>query len=283
MMDAVPVRLGQEFAGYSSAVEHAMARIAGTLPHLSELALGGTAAGTGINAHPDFAKLAIGHLEATTGLPLREAPDHFESQGGKDAVVEASGALKSVAVTIARIANDLRWLASGPSSGIAELKLPSLQPGSSIMPGKVNPVVPEAVLQVAAQVVGNDTAITIGGLGGSFELNTMMPLMAYDLLFSIETLSAASRLLAEKCVSGIQADKARCAELLEGNLTLATSLAPMIGYEAAAGVVAEAARSKKTVRQVAAESGLLSPEQIDRALDAAAMTRGGIPSPEGPR
>ncbi|MGH2809449.1 MAG: class II fumarate hydratase, partial [Actinomycetota bacterium] len=200
LMDAVPVRLGQEFGGWAAAIEHAMARIAGSFPHLHELALGGTAAGTGINAHPDFARHTISLLSQRTGLPLAEAPDHFEAQGGREAAVEASAAVKTAAVSVARVANDLRWLASGPAAGIAEIKLPALQPGSSIMPGKVNPVMPEAVIQVAAQIAGNDAAITMAGMGGAFELNTMMPLMAYDLLFSIETLGAAAALLAEKCV-----------------------------------------------------------------------------------
>ena len=277
LMDAVPVRLGQEFGGWASAVEHGMARVAGTFPHLHELALGGTAAGTGINAHPDFARLAIGHLSQRTGLPLAEAPDHFEAQGGREAAVEASAAVKTAAVSVARIANDLRWLASGPAAGIGEIRLPALQPGSSIMPGKVNPVIAEAVIQVAAQIAGNDAAITVAGLGGAFELNTMMPLIAFDLLFSIESLGAAAALLASRCVAGIEADEARCEVLVERNLSAATSLVPLVGYEAAAKIVAEAAASGRPLREVAADSGLLSDEQIGKFLDFRAMTDGGFP------
>ena len=279
LMDATPVRLGQEFAGYASQVAHGGARLQNAALHLAELALGGTAVGTGINAHPEFAKHAIDHLSSRTGLDLQEAGNHFEAQGARDAVVEASGALRTVAVSLARIANDLRWLASGPRTGIAEIRLPPLQPGSSIMPGKVNPVIPEAVIQVAAQVIGNDAAITLGGLGSIFELNTMMPLMAHDLLFSIETLGAAASLLAERCVEGIEADEGRAAELLGRSLVIVTALVPLIGYDAAAEVSKAAFASGKSLREIVLERGLLSPEEVDRALDLRAMTEPGLGPP----
>ncbi|MGH7426470.1 MAG: class II fumarate hydratase, partial [Candidatus Methylomirabilales bacterium] len=240
LMDATPVRLGQEFSGYASQVAHDITRIRRALPHLEELALGGTAVGTGINAHPEFAPRAVAHLSSRTGLDLVEAPNHFEAQGARDAAVEASGALRTVAVGLARIADDLRRLASGPRAGIAEIRLPALQPGSSIMPGKVNPVIPEVVIQVAAQVVGNDVAITMAGMGSHFELNTMMPLIAYDLLFSIETLAAAAGVLAERCVMGIEADARQAAEMLHRSLVTVTALVPLIGYDAAAEISKEA-------------------------------------------
>lgn len=276
LMDATPVRLGQEFAGYASQIEHSMARVAGILPHLSELALGGTAVGTGINAHEGFASRAIAQISSRTGLPLTEAPDHFEAQGSRDAVVEASGALKTIAVSMARIANDLRWMGSGPRTGLGEIKLPSVQPGSSIMPGKVNPVICEAVIQVAAQVVGNDAAITLGGMGSYFELNVMMPLMAYNLLFSIQTLAASADLLAERCIDGIEADEQRCKELLERSLVTVTALVPVIGYDLAAEVSKEAYSTGKSLREIVLERGLLSEKQVDAALDLRSMTEGGF-------
>lgn len=276
LMDATPVRLGQEFAGYASQIEHSMARVAGLLPHLSELALGGTAVGTGINAHEGFASEAISEISARTGLPLVEAPDHFEAQGARDAVVEASGTLKTIAVSLARIANDLRWMGSGPRTGLAEIKLPALQPGSSIMPGKVNPVIPEAVIQVAAQVIGNDAAITLGGLGSFFELNVMMPLMAYNVLFSIQTLASAATSLAEQCVEGIEADEARCRELLGRSLVTVTALVPVIRYDAAAEVSKEAYSTGKSLREIVLERGLLTEEEVDAALDVRSMTEGGL-------
>lgn len=281
LMDATPVRLGQEFGGYGSQVAHSIARVAAAREHLMELALGGTAVGTGVNAHPEFAPTAIALLAERLDLPLTEAPNHFEAQSARDAVVAASGALKAVAVTLARIANDLRWLASGPASGLGEIKLPSLQPGSSIMPGKVNPVVPEAVIQVAAQVIGNDAAITLGGLGSIFELNTMMPLMAHDLLFSIETLSAAAGLLASRCVEGIEANEKRCSDLLSGSLVLVTALVPAIGYDAAAQVSKEAYQTGKTLRQTVLDMALLTEDEVDRALDVRSMTEGGLESEPG--
>ena len=279
LMDATPVRLGQEFAGYASQVSHAAIRMQRAGIHLGELALGGTAVGTGINAHPEFAARAIDHLRRRSGFDLVEAPDHFEAQGARDAVVEASGALKTVAVSLARIANDLRWLASGPRTGLAEIRLPALQPGSSIMPGKVNPVIPEAVIQVAAQVIGNDAAITLGGLGSIFELNTMMPLMAHDLLFSIETLGAAAGLLAERCVEGIEADAARARELLERSLVIVTALVPLIGYDAAAEVSKEAYATGRSLREIVVGRELLTSEEVDAALDLRRMTEPGLGPP----
>ncbi|MGH2690164.1 MAG: class II fumarate hydratase [Actinomycetota bacterium] len=281
LMDATPVRLGQEFAGYASQVEHALARIDAIRPRLAELALGGTAVGTGINAHEEFAPRAIAHLADRTGLPLREAPDHFEAQGARDAVVELSGVLKGVAVSVAKIANDLRWLASGPRTGIAEIRLPSLQPGSSIMPGKVNPVIPEAVIQVAAQVIGNDVAVTLGGLGGTFELNTMMPLMAHDVLFSIETLGAAGALLASRCVEGIEADADRAADLAGRSLVTVTALVPVLGYDLAADIAKEADATGRPPREVVADRGLLTEDQLDEVFDLRRMTEGGIGSGGG--
>ncbi|MEO7804151.1 MAG: class II fumarate hydratase [Actinomycetota bacterium] len=276
LMDATPVRLGQEFAGYASQIEHGLARIAGSLPHLSELALGGTAVGTGLGADDRFAKRAIELISERTGLPLAEATNHFEAQGARDAVVEVSGALKTVAVSLSRIANDLRWSASGPRTGFAEITLPSLQPGSSIMPGKVNPVIPEAVIQVAAQVIGNDAVITLGGLGSVFQLNTMMPLMAYNIIFSIETLASAARLFATACIAGIEADEARISDNLGRSLVTVTALMPLIGYDAAAAVSKQAYATGKSLREIVIEQGLLTPEQVDAALDVNKMTEGGL-------
>jgi fumarate hydratase class II len=276
LMDATPVTLGQELGGYATAVDRGVDRARATLPRLCELALGGTAVGTGINAPPGFATGVIERLASATGLPLREAADHFEAQGGRDAVVEASGALRTIALSLARMANDLRLMASGPRAGIAEIRLPDLQPGSSIMPGKVNPVIPEAVVQVAAQVVGNDAAVAFGATAGAFELNTAMPMMARNLLESIHLLTAVSRLLADRCVAGIEADVARCRANAESSPALATALSPHIGYEAAAAVVRQAADEGRTLRDVVLERGLLRPGEVDRILDVEAMTRGGV-------
>jgi fumarate hydratase class II len=281
LMDATPVRLGQEFGGYASQIEHSIARVTASREHLLEMALGGTAVGTGVNAHPEFAPRAIALLAERLKLDLKEAPNHFEAQSARDAVVAASGALKATAVSVARIANDLRWLASGPASGLGEIKLPGLQPGSSIMPGKVNPVIPEAVIQVAAQVIGNDAAITLGGLGSIFELNTMMPLMAYNLLFSIESLAAGAEVLASRCVEGIEADEKRCSDLLFGSLVLVTALVPAIGYDAAAQVSKRAYETGNTLKQTVLEMGLLTEEEIDQALDVRSMTEGGLESEHG--
>jgi fumarate hydratase, class II len=276
LMDATPVTLGQELAGYATAVDHGVERARSALPHLCELALGGTAVGTGINAPPLFASAVIERLASATKLPLREASDHFEAQGGRDAVVQASGSLRTIALSLARIANDLRWMGSGPRAGIGELRLPDLQPGSSIMPGKVNPVIPEAVYQVAAQVVGNDAAIGFGATAGAFELNTAMPMMARNLLESIHLLSTVSRLLADRCVAGMEADVERCRTFAESSSALATALSPHIGYEAAAAVVHQSQAEGKTLREVVLERGLLRPGEVDRVLDVEAMTRGGV-------
>ncbi|MDQ4068815.1 MAG: class II fumarate hydratase [Actinomycetota bacterium] len=276
LMDATPVTLGQELNGYATAVERGVDRARACLPRLCELALGGTAVGTGINAPPGFAPAVIERLASATGLPLREARDHFEAQGGRDAVVEASGALRTIALSLARTANDLRLMASGPRAGIAEIRLPDLQPGSSIMPGKVNPVIPEATYQVAAQVVGNDAAIGFGATAGAFELNTAMPMMARNILESVNLLSTVSRLLADRCVAGIEANVERCRTFAESSSALATALTPHIGYEEAAAVVHQAMAEGKTLRQVVLDRGLLRPGEVDRILDVEAMTRGGV-------
>ncbi|MBT8216760.1 MAG: class II fumarate hydratase [Acidimicrobiia bacterium] len=276
LMDATPVRLGQEFGGYAAQIEKARSRLAEALPDLQELALGGTAVGTGINAPEGFAAKTIARIADRTGIPFREAENHFEAQGAKDAVVAASGALKVLAVALFEIANDLRWLSSGPRTAIAEIKLPSLQPGSSIMPGKVNPVIPESVMMVAAQVIGNDAAITWGGANGNFELNVMMPVMAHNLLQSIELLSNASTVLNEKCVAGIEADAERATELVERNIIIITALAPRIGYDLAADIAKTAFAEGRGVREVAAEKSGLSADELDAALDLRSMTEGGV-------
>ena len=276
LMDATPVTLGQEFGGYAAAVEHGVERLEAALPRVAELPLGGTAVGTGLNASPDFAPKVIGRLAAGTGLPLTEARDHFEAQGSRDALVEASGALRTVAVSLYKIANDLRWMSSGPRCGLGEIHLPDLQPGSSIMPGKVNPVVPEAVCQVVAQVVGNDAAVAFGGSAGNFELNVMLPVIGSNLLESIRLLSSVSAVLADKCVAGIVADEERCRSYALSSPSIATALNPYIGYEQAAKVVKTALAEGKDLRTVVLEMGLLSEEEVDRALDVLAMTKGGI-------
>ncbi|HEX7276751.1 MAG TPA: class II fumarate hydratase [Acidimicrobiales bacterium] len=276
LMDATPVTLGQELGGYASAVEHGIERLEASLPRLGELALGGTAVGTGINAPPGFAAAVIEGLAAATGLPLREARDHFEAQGGRDALVEASGMVRTVAVSLIKMANDLRWMSSGPASGLAEIHLPDLQPGSSIMPGKVNPVIPEVVVQVGAQVVGNDAAVAFAGTTGSFELNVAVPVMARNLLESVRILAAAVRVLADRCVAGFQADAARCRRYAESSPALATALVPHIGYEQAAAVVRQALAESRTLREVVLDRGLMAAADIDRVLDVDAMTRGGI-------
>jgi fumarate hydratase, class II len=275
LMDATPATLGQEFSGWARQVELAAERIEGTYARLGELAIGGTAVGTGINAHPRFARRVCEELSARLGCGFREAVDHFEAQGSKDACVEASGALKGLAVSLIKIANDLRWLASGPRCGLAEIALPATQPGSSIMPGKVNPVILESAIQVAAQVIGNDAAVTLGGLGGNFELNAMMPLIARNLLESIEILASACRILREKCILGIEANAGRCRATVEESLSLATAFAPAIGYDRAAALAKEAHATGKTIRQVALEKKVLPAERIDEILDARKMLRPG--------
>jgi fumarate hydratase class II len=276
LMDATPVTLGQEFGGYASAVEHGIERINAVLPRVGELPLGGTAVGTGINAPKGFARRVIAQLAEQLDLPLTEARDHFEAQGARDALVEASGVLRTIAVSLFKIVNDLRWMASGPRCGLAEIHLPDLQPGSSIMPGKVNPVVPEAVCQVVAQVIGNDAAVAFGGSVGNFELNVMMPVIARNLLESIRLLASVSRALADKCVVGIEADVERCRSYALSSPSIGTALNPYIGYEEAAKVIKQAIAEGKDLRTVVLERGLLSAAEVDRALDVDAMTRGGL-------
>jgi len=276
LMDAVPVTLGQEFSGYAAQVRNAIDRIDKVLPEVEELALGGTAVGTGMNCPEGFAAAVIAEMSSRTGYPFTEAKNHFEAQAAKDGVVNVSGALKTVAGSLFKIANDLRWLASGPVTGIAEIKLPALQPGSSIMPAKVNPVIPESVMQVAAQVIGNDMAITWGGANGNFELNVMMPMMARNLVESIDLLSAAAEHLAAKCVDGIEADAGRARELLEKNVIVVTALNPHIGYDAGARVAKRAFADGRSVRDVVLEEGLMTAEELDQALDLKGMTRGGV-------
>jgi fumarate hydratase class II len=276
MQDATPVRLGQELGGYASQLTHARRRVREALEGLLEMPLGGTAVGTGLNCHPEFPRETIARLSAATGLPFREAADHFEAQGARDACVHASGALRTVATSLFKIANDLRWLASGPRAGIAEIALPAVQPGSSIMPGKVNPVVNEAVIMVCAQVVGNDAAVALGGLSGHLELNAMIPLIAHNLLQSGTLLAAAARVFTEKCVAGITADAERCKELIERSLALCTALVPRVGHDAAAAIAQEAFRTGRTVREVAREKKVLPEEELNRLLDPWSMTEGGF-------
>ncbi len=276
LQDAVPVRLGQEFGGYAQQVRNGLARLEAVKPRLAELPLGGTAVGTGLNAPPEFAPRVIARLADLTGCPFVPAANYFEAMAGKDAAVETSGALKTIAASLSKIANDIRWLASGPRCGIGEISIPSLQPGSSIMPGKVNPVIPESVLMVGAQVVGNDTTITIAGMSGSFELNVMMPLIAYNLLQSIQILANAAALLAEKCVEGIEANRERCEELVERSLAMVTALVPRIGYDAAAEIAKESVRTGRTVRELCRERQVLPEAELNEALDPWGMTEGGV-------
>jgi fumarate hydratase class II len=272
LMDATPVRLGQEFSGYAQQIAHGKARAEKALDVLRELALGGTAVGTGLNRHVDLPGKIMRHLEHRTNIKFYEAKDHFEAQGGKDAVVEASGQLKTIAVSLFKIANDIRWLGSGPRCGIGEIQLPATQPGSSIMPGKVNPVLCESLMMVCAQVIGQDAAITWAGAHGNFELNVMMPVMAHDLLESIRLLANAADAFRDKCVAGIRANKERCAELVELSMAMVTSLAPKIGYDRAAEIAKESARTGRTVREICREQKVLSDAELDRALDPVSMT-----------
>lgn len=274
LMDATPVRLGQEFAGWARQVELGMARVRTGSLEMAELALGGTATGTGINTHADFAQGTIERINAATGIEFREASDHFEAQGARDGAVAASGSLNTVAASLMKIADDIRWLASGPTSGIYEITLPAVQPGSSIMPGKVNPVLAEALMMVAARVMGNHTTITVAGSRGNLELNTMMPVLAASLLESVALLANGCRAFTRKCVVGIQANQERCRELLEKNPSIATALNPLMGYDRAAEVAKEAARDGVSVREVVLRRGLIPPEEIDAALDVRAMTEG---------
>jgi fumarate hydratase class II len=271
LQDATPIRLGQEFGGYARQVELGIHRILNAIKSLSELPLGGTAVGTGINTHPLFAKKVIAIMNKKTGYRFSEAVDHFEAQGAKDALVEMSGTLKIVAVSLIKIANDIRWLGSGPRCGIGEIHLQDTQPGSSIMPGKVNPVIPESLVQVCAQVIGNDSAITLAGLSGNFELNVMMPLIAYNLLQSIHLLANAVNNFSNRCIQGLKANRKRCEEMVEKSLALATALTPKIGYEKAARIAKKAYVQDKTIRQVVEEEGLFPKEELNLLLDPRSM------------
>ncbi|MFE3444492.1 class II fumarate hydratase [Nocardia sp. NPDC059180] len=278
LMDAVPVTLGQEFGGYTRQVAAGIDRIMATLPRLGELPIGGTAVGTGLNAPEGFGGLVVAELVRTTGIDaLREAEDHFEAQAARDGLVEASGALRTIAVSLTKIANDIRWMGSGPLTGLAELQLPDLQPGSSIMPGKVNPVLPEAVTQVAAQVIGNDATVAFGGANGHFELNVYIPVMARNLLESIRLLANVSRLFADRCVRGLVANEEHLRTLAESSPSIVTPLNSAIGYEEAAAVAKEALKEKKTIRQTVIDRGLigdkLTEEELDRRLDVLAMAK----------
>jgi fumarate hydratase class II len=274
-MDATPVRLGQEFSGYAQQVAYAKERAQKAIEVLRELALGGTAVGTGLNRHVDFPGKVMRHIEQRTGIKFYEAKNHFEAQGGKDAVVEASGQLKTIAVSLFKIANDIRLSGSGPRCGIGEIQLPTTQPGSSIMPGKVNPVMCESMMMVCAQVIGNDATMTWSGANGNFELNVMMPVMANALLESIRLLTHVVDVFCGKCVTGIVANKARCQELVELSMAMVTSLAPKIGYDRAAEIAKESMKTGKTVRQICLEKKVLPKTELDRALDPVAMTEPG--------
>jgi fumarate hydratase, class II len=276
LMDATPVRLGQEFGGYATQVSKGADRLEAALDGLYELALGGTAVGTGINAPAGFAASVVAQVAERTGLPFRTADDYFEAMGAKDAAVHASAALRGAAVALFKVANDIRWLGSGPRTGIGEIALPETQPGSSIMPGKVNPVMSEMVMQVAAQVVGNDATVAWAGANGNFELNVMMPVLAHNLLQSAELLAAAADTFRERCVEGIQANEERARWLVEQNLIVVTALVPHIGYDAAAKVAKDAFATGRGVREVVLDSGLMESEELDRALDLRKMTEGGI-------
>ena len=271
LQDATPIRLGQEFGGYAQQVASGIRRIRNTFESLSQLPLGGTAVGTGINTHPLFARKVIPIIRRKTGYSFREAVDHFEAQGARDALVEMSGALKMASVSLIKIANDIRWLGSGPRCGIGEIRLPETQPGSSIMPGKINPVIPESLIQVCAQVIGNDAVITLGGLSGNFELNVMMPLIAHNLLQSIRLLASAVDNFSKRCIEGLEADRERCEEMIEKSLALATALTPKIGYDEAARIAKKAHAQRKTIRQVVDEEGILSKDELDRWLDPRSM------------
>jgi fumarate hydratase, class II len=276
LQDATPIRLGQEFGGYARQVQLGIRRLERLRDSLGELPLGGTAVGTGINTHPKFASKTIQHLSRSTGLKFREAEDHFEAQSAKDAIVETSGTLKTIAVSLTKIANDIRWLASGPRCGIGEIRLPETQPGSSIMPGKVNPVIAESALMAAAQVIGNDLAVTLCGQSGVFELNVMMPVMAHNLLESIRLLAASAENLSRQCIPGIEANAERCNEMVEKSLAMCTALAPEIGYDAAAAIAKESYRTGKTVREIALEKKIMAPKRLKEILDPMRMTKPGI-------
>ena len=277
LQDATPVRLGQEFGGYARQIELGIARMKRAQEALSEVALGGTAVGTGLNCHPKFSSKVMAIISRETGCSFKEAKNHFEAQSAQDSLVEASGALRTLAVSLIKIANDVRWLGSGPRCGLGEIDLPETQPGSSIMPGKVNPVIAESVTMVCAQVIGNDVTVTVGGQAANFELIVMLPVMAYNLLQSIELLASASNNLAGKCIEGIKANEERCKSLIEESLAMCTALAPEIGYEAAAKLAKDAYKSGKTVREVAKEQEVLSEKRLAQLLDPWRMTKPGGP------
>ena len=276
LMDATPVTLGQEMGGYASALEKGVERLEGCLVRVAEVPLGGTAVGTGLNCPPGLVDRVLAELSERLGVPFTEAPDHFEAQGARDALVELSGALKVVAVSLYKAANDLRWMGSGPRCGLAEIRLPDLQPGSSIMPGKVNPVLPEAVCQVVAQVVGSDAAVCFAGAAGSFELNVMLPVLARNVLEPIRLLANVSRLLADRCVVGVEPDVERCRTYAEASPAVVTSLAPHVGYEVAAAVVKESLATGRTVRELVLEKRLVPEERLDEALDVLRLTKPGL-------
>ena len=282
LMDATPITLGQEFSGYAAQVRNGVDRVQGTLPRLAELPLGGTAVGTGINTPAGFSARVIELVAEHTGLPFTEARNHFEAQAAQDSLVEASGALRTVAVSLVKIANDLRWMGSGPRAGLGEIALPDLQPGSSIMPGKVNPVLPEATVMVAAQVIGNDTAITFAGTQGNFDLLVMLPVMARNLLESITLVANVSRLLAERCVDGIVANVERCRQLAESSPAIVTPLNRIIGYEAAAKIAKHSVKANLTIAEATRdlgylERGELTQEQLASAIDVMSMTGAKLP------
>jgi fumarate hydratase class II len=277
-MDATPVTLGQEFGGYAAQMRIGVERLRSSLPRVAELPLGGTAVGTGINSPPGFGGRVIARIAERTGLPLTEARDHFEAQGARDGLVELSGQLRTIAVSLTKIANDLRWMGSGPRAGLGEINLPDLQPGSSIMPGKVNPVLPEATLMVCAQVVGNDAAVAWGGAAGNFELNVMLPMLGRNVLESIRLLANVTRLLADRCVDGITANADRLREFAESSPSIVTPLNRYLGYEEAASIAKQSLAERKTIRQVVLErghvdAGRLTDAQLDEALDVMRMTR----------
>ena len=271
LMDATPIRLGQELSGYAKQVEYACLRVANAISAIEEVALGGTAVGTGLNTHPEFARRAVGRISEDTGIAFREAANHFEAQGAKDGLVQVSGQLKTIAVSLFKIASDLRWLSSGPRCAIGEIQLPATQPGSSIMPGKVNPVMCEVLMQVASQVIGNDATITWCGANGNFELNVMSPVLAHNILESVRLLANASSLFASRCVQGIVANKDRCGELVELSMAMVTALSPLIGYDRAAKIAQESAKTGRTVRQVCRDEHVLPPVQLDDPLDPVKM------------
>lgn len=277
LQDATPIRLGQEFVGYAGQVERGIERVHGAVTRLSELAIGGTAVGTGVNVHPEFASRVCVVLSKLIGVSVRETTNHFQAQSSLDAIVETSGALKTVAVSLMKIANDIRWLGSGPRAGIGEIELPAVQPGSSIMPGKVNPVIPESVCQAAAQVIGNDTAITVAGQSGTFEINVMMPIAAHNLLESIEILASSCGNFATQCVSGLKAT-AKGPDMVQNGLAIVTTLVPHVGYDAAAAIAKEAGQTGESIREVALRRTDLSAESLDEILDASSMTEPGLGS-----